>query len=147
MKIHQALSIHLLAAIFSLQAAIINEAEACETVLIANSTSASHTIDDSQLKEIMLGKQRRWESSGAPVSIAMVRDTAVVDCFLEQKLGKSPSAFNNHWKRLVFTGKGSQPRQFDTEAEVIAFVASEDGAVGIVSSQTPAANVAVIVAP
>jgi ABC-type phosphate transport system substrate-binding protein len=119
---------------------------ACDSVLIANPTDASGNLDERSLKDLMLGKTRRWDSSGAPVTIAMVKDDSIVSCFLEEQIGKSSSAFNNHWKRLVFTGKGSQPRTFDTEQEVVQFVALNNGAVGIVSKQAPNAQVAVVTA-
>ena len=68
-----------------------------------------------------------------------VRDAA--DCedvtqeaFVKAYVGKTPSGLRNHYKKLVFTGKGSMPKSFEDEAGLIAYVAQTKGAVGYVSA-------------
>ena len=49
-------------------------------------------------------------------------------------IGKSDTALRNHFKTLVFTGKGSQPRAFATNAEMLNYVMTTKGAIGYVSA-------------
>jgi len=56
-------------------------------------------------------------------------------------LGKSDQALRNYFKTLVFTGKGSMPKSFPSDAEIIKYVAKTPGAIGYVSASTDAAGV------
>jgi ABC-type phosphate transport system substrate-binding protein len=53
----------------------------------------------------------------------------------------TPQQFTNHWRKIVFSGTGKEPRTFDSESELVAFVARTPGAIGYVDSSTPHARV------
>jgi hypothetical protein len=57
---------------------------------------------------------------------------------------KTPSQFKSYWKKLVFTGKGSAPKSFHTDAEVIRYVAETPGAISYISSETRPENVKIL---
>jgi hypothetical protein len=56
----------------------------------------------------------------------------------------SSSAFNNHWRRLAMTGGGTSPHSFETEDELLKFVASTPGAIGFVDEAKVDGTVAVL---
>ena len=63
------------------------------------------------------------------------------DEFLKDVVGKSAPALKNHLKTLVFTGKGSMPKSFASEADIVKYVAKTPGAIGYVSAGAAADGV------
>jgi TonB family protein len=49
-------------------------------------------------------------------------------------LGISEDDLQTYYRTLVFTGKGSMPKELGSDAEVVAYVARTRGAIGYVSS-------------
>jgi ABC-type phosphate transport system substrate-binding protein len=60
---------------------------------------------------------------------------------LQEYMGKSDQALRTYLKSLVFTGKGSMPKSFGSDAEIVKYVASTKGAIGYVSPASDAAGV------
>jgi len=56
-------------------------------------------------------------------------------------VGKSDSALRNQFKTLVFTGKGTMPKSFKTDAQIVQYVAKTKGAVGYVAAASATADV------
>ena len=71
--------------------------------------------------------------SGAPV---LLKSGAAHEAFLKDYVGKTDSALETYYRSLVFTGKGSMPKTFATDAEVVAFVEKTKGAIGYVATGT-----------
>ncbi len=54
--------------------------------------------------------------------------------FDEKALGRTSSQIKAHWSKLVFTGKGSPPKEFPSDDEVINYVANNEFSIGYVDS-------------
>jgi hypothetical protein len=62
--------------------------------------------------------------------------------FLSVFLGKTEASFQASWVKQVFRGGGARaPLEFQTDEEVVAAVASQPGAIGIVAADTATAGV------
>ncbi len=116
---------------------------ASDVVIIANKAVASDSISGDALKMIYTGKTVTWESGGKVV-LATLKKGETHEVFLKAHVKKTPQQFSAYWKKLVFTGKGKQPKSFKTEDELIAFVAKTDGAIGYLSESTSSGDVKVI---
>jgi hypothetical protein len=115
-----------------------------DPALIANKDVAGEKIDAAGLKAILLGKKVSWDGAGGRVILAVLKTGPVAEQFLTASAGMSSSAFNNHWRRLAMTGGGTSPHSFESEDELIKFVASTPGAVGFVDEAKVDATVAVL---
>lgn len=111
--------------------------------IVANKDVASEKIDAASLKAILLGKKVSWDAAGR-VTLAVLKGGPVAEQFLTDSAGMSVSAFNNHWRRLAMTGGGSSPHSFETEDELLKFVASTPGAIGFVDEAKVDATVVVL---
>ena len=111
---------------------------ASDVQLIANS-SVSSELTAADVKEIFLGTKNAV--GGGSVEPVLANGGAAHEAFLKEFVGKSDSALRNHFKTLVFTGKGSMPKSFASDAEVVKYVAATKGAIGYVSSGADAAGV------
>ena len=86
-----------------------------------------------ELKNVFLGNTSSL-SDGSKVEPVLAESGAAHDEFLKDVVGKSAPALKNHLKTLVFTGKGSMPKSFASEADIVKYVAKTPGAIGYVSA-------------
>jgi ABC-type phosphate transport system substrate-binding protein len=120
-------------------AALITPAIAGDVQVIANPGVGVADLTADDLKEIFLGG--KTSVGGAAVEPVFEQTGAAHEEFLKTYLGKSDAALRNHFKTLVFTGKGAQPKAFASDAEVLKYVASTKGAIGYVSAAADTAGV------
>lgn len=97
--------------------------------LAASSDVTTTSFSSEDIKSLLIGKQRFWPD-GSAVQIAYVGDSAV-DAQIEELTGMNQGRYKNHWKRLVFTGKGIQPKIFDTVEELRSYTEGNNGVLAI----------------
>ena len=74
---------------------------------------------------------------GVAVIPVNIRPSAPVrDKFLSKYLGQNEDKYSAYWTVRRFIGKGTPPREVDTDAEVIEFVRNNSGAVGYVDDES-----------
>ncbi|HZO57435.1 MAG TPA: hypothetical protein VFB63_32285 [Bryobacteraceae bacterium] len=111
-----------------------------EVAVVANSSVGVSEISTDDLKRVFLGAKSSL-SDGSNVEPVLLQAGAAHEAFLKEYVGKTDAALRNHFKSLVFTGKGSMPKSFASDAEVVAYVAKTKGAIGYVSNAGAAAGV------
>jgi ABC-type phosphate transport system substrate-binding protein len=111
---------------------------ASDVQVIANSSVTAADLTAADVKEIFLGSK---SSVGGSAVEPVLGGGAAHDAFLKAYVGKTDQGLRNHFKSLVFTGKGSMPKSFASDAEVVKYVASTKGAIGYISATSDAAGV------
>jgi ABC-type phosphate transport system substrate-binding protein len=116
-------------------------------VIVAASNPAS-SIKRQELARIFLKKTGRWSdgrgvvpvdlSAGSPVRSAFTRAVLSVE-----GMGQI-SAVQNFWLQQVYSGRSSPPTVKATDAEVLAFVAANPGAIGYIKPVAGAGGVKVL---
>jgi len=134
MKTKVALGI-IFAAIVGIAFVFPNVASAADVVVIANKNVPANVLTRDEVKDIFLAKKTQWDN-GAKINFVTLKKSQTHNDFLKEYLQKSTSQFERYFRTLVFTGKGSLPKAFDSEEELAGYVASTDGAIGYVSSGT-----------
>jgi ABC-type phosphate transport system substrate-binding protein len=114
-----------------------------QVIVIANLGVAGDSISKDSLAKIYSGAASRM-SSGARVTPIMLRGGPVHSEFLNAYVGKSPIALMVIWRGLVLSGQGAMPKAFDSEADVVKYVAQNSGAIGYIASNTPHDDVKVL---
>ena len=107
--------------------------------VVANSALTVSELRADELKDIFLGG--RTSVGGVGVEAVFAESGAAHETFLRTYLGKSDTTLRNYFKTLVFTGRGTQPKAFGSDAEVLKYVASTKGAIGYVSASADTAGV------
>ncbi len=115
-----------------------------DIVLISNNTVITDSVTKDQVKKIFLGDMTKW-SEGTSIKFVIMNKSDVHKEFVKQYTRKSTSQFQRYWKHQVFTGKGSIPKSFNTESELIDYVAKTEGAIGYVSSKPTNDSIKVII--
>jgi hypothetical protein len=128
-------------AYLALVAAALGELPIKGALLIANKDVPAERMGTAALKDIYAGRTTYWED-GQRVVIAVVPE--LTDPALQEVSGMEASQFRTFWRRLVFSGRGQEPRKADDAAALVALVASTRGAVALVPADTALRGVKVI---
>lgn len=106
-----------------------------DVTIIANSSVGDAALSKDALKEIYTGKQSKW-SDGTKIYLSAQKKNATHKTFTKKFVSKSPSQFRAYWKKMVFTGKGKSPKSFNSDADIVKYVAETSGAIGYVAAGT-----------
>ena len=103
--------------------------------VIANPSLKADTISPGELKSVFL-EQRNSLADGTHVEPVLEKSGPVHDAFLRQYLGRTEDDLRSYFQAMVFSGRGSMPKELRSDAEVVAYVAKTRGAIGYVSAET-----------
>jgi ABC-type phosphate transport system substrate-binding protein len=120
-----------------------SSATAADIKVIANSSVGATSVSSDELKGVFLATKSSL-SDGSHVEPVLLKGGAVHEAFLKDYVGKTDSGLETYYRSLVFTGKGSMPKTFATDAEVVAFVEKTKGAIGYVAAATATASAKVL---
>lgn len=100
-------------------------------------------VDRATASGLFLKKHLRWDDGIAvqPVEPALPR---LRQAFAEQVHKKSPNAVRSYWNQLIFSGRDVPPLERSGDAEVLAYVRANRGAVGYVSATAETSGVKVL---
>ncbi|MCP4114729.1 MAG: hypothetical protein GY737_04865, partial [Desulfobacteraceae bacterium] len=118
---------------FIVAMALFAGAASAETVIICNPGVQETEIPQKELQKIFLGKMTKW-SDNSRINIVVLKDPDQHKLFLKSYIRRTNSQWKSHWKKMVFTGKGVKPRQFDDTGAYLEYIASTPGAVGYVDA-------------
>jgi len=118
-------------------------APAADIKVIANPSVGASSVSADELKGVFLVTKSSL-SDGSHVEPVLLKSGAVHEAFLKDYVGKSDSALETYYRSLVFTGKGSMPKAFATDSEVVAYVEKTKGAIGYVASATSTTSAKVL---
>ncbi|MFO1477548.1 MAG: hypothetical protein U1F98_12970 [Verrucomicrobiota bacterium] len=102
-------------------------------VLIVNEGVPLTSISPAALKDIYTAKTTYWEG-GQNIVLAVLEDKT--DAALQEVSGMDAGQFKTFWQRLVFSGRGKQPKKESDPAALVALVASTKGAIALVPADT-----------
>jgi ABC-type phosphate transport system substrate-binding protein len=114
-----------------------------ELVVVVHASGNARAISVEDLRDIFLGERHKLPD-GPAVSPVFLRNGPTHEAFLKAYVGKSDGAFRAGWMRLVFTGKGTLPRTFESEADLLDYVSVTPGAIGYARSAGSRPNVKVL---
>jgi ABC-type phosphate transport system substrate-binding protein len=118
-------------------------AAAADIKVIANPSVGASSVSADELKGVFLTTKSSL-SDGSHVEPVLLKSGAVHESFLKEYVGKTDSGLETYYRSLVFTGKGSMPKAFATDAEVVAYVEKTKGAIGYVGAATSVASAKVL---
>ena len=114
-----------------------------QVLVIANPGVKATEVSKSDLKDVFTGNATSLKDGSRVVPILLKAGT-VHEEFLQAYIGKSDTAYRAGWRSLVFSGQASMPKNLDTDAAVVEFVAHNTGAIGYIGKATPHEGVKVL---
>ena len=119
-----------------------NLAQAAIAVVVHPSNQTSLTQDD--LVRLYTGKLSAFADGAAAIPVNLADSVPLRAEFDQKALGRSSSQVKAYWSKLVFTGKGTPPKEVASDSEVLELVASNPNLIGYVSAGAVAAKVKVL---
>lgn len=104
-----------------------------EVVIIVHPSNAA-ALERSDVARIYLGKSKKFPGGGQAIPLNHKEGSATKSTFDSQVLKKSSSQLKAYWSKLVFTGKGSPPKEISSEEEILQLVASNPNFIGYVDA-------------
>ncbi|WP_375540438.1 hypothetical protein [Rugamonas apoptosis] len=109
-----------------------------ETVVIVNKANPATRMFSEQASQFFLGKSAMFtpidQAEGSPIRAD----------FYHKAADKDPAQVKAIWSKLVFTGKGTPPKEYSSNAEVKKAVAADPKAIGYIDKSAVDDTVKVI---
>ncbi|WP_197537895.1 phosphate ABC transporter substrate-binding protein [Thalassolituus oleivorans] len=115
-----------------------------EVAVIVSAKNSNTTIDTDTLSRIFLGKTSNFPDGNQAIPVDQTEGAVARESFNEKVLGKSSSQLKAYWSRLIFTGKGTPPKESGGDADVKALVANNPNLIGYIDSSAVDSSVKVI---
>ena len=116
------------------------DAQRGEIKIIVNRDVEAAEISRDDLNRIFLMTKTSLLGA-AHVEPVLEKAGPVCDQFLKEYMGRTNAAVMTYYRSLMFSGKASIPKSFNSDSEVIEYVAKTKGAIGYVGFS---ANVAAV---
>jgi len=113
---------------------------AADVKVIANGSVKADMISASEVKSVFLEESNSLRD-GTHVEPVLEKDGPVHEAFLHEYLAGTDDDLQSYYRALVFSGRGSMPKQLASDAEMVAYVARTKGAIGYVSAETTVEDV------
>jgi ABC-type phosphate transport system substrate-binding protein len=107
------------------------QASAGEVVIVTNKGVPQGAVNAEAIKKIYSGYMFKWPDNQT-IALAVMEKTEAHGDFLKSYVGKTESQFSTTWKKMVFSGQASYPKQFDSAQSLVDYVKKTPGAIGYV---------------
>ncbi len=115
-----------------------------ETAVIVSASNGNGAMDSTTISKIFLGKSKSFPDGSQAVPIDQTDGNPSREAFNDKVLGKSASQLKSYWSRLIFTGKGTPPKQHANDAAVKAEVAANPSMIGYIDASAVDGSVKVV---
>lgn len=115
-----------------------------EVVVVVGAKSPATTLNAEQAASLFLGKTSQLPGAGNVILVDQDESSAIREQFYTKVAGKSAAQVKSLWARLLFSGKGTPPKELASSAEVKKFLASNPDAVGYIEKSAVDAAVKVL---
>ncbi|HEY0923991.1 phosphate ABC transporter substrate-binding protein [Rheinheimera pacifica] len=126
-----------------LLATLLSGAAIADIAVVVNPANANAVSAD-DLNRLFLGRASSFADGSKATPLNMAEGTAARDEFDSKVLNRSAAQLKAYWSKLVFTGKGTPPKELADDAAVKAAVAADSSAIGYISSASVDSSVKVV---
>lgn len=113
-------------------------------IVIVAHPSNTNVLSKDDIQRLYTGKMANFANGDSAVPLNLSDGNSLRTQFDEKALGRSSSQVKAYWSKLVFTGKGTPPKEVANEAEMLQLVSSNPNILGYVSSSTDFSNLKVL---
>jgi len=141
MKMKKCISV--IAASFFAWLAVSGTVLAGGVVVVTNKGVASGSVNAEMIKKIYSGHVTKWPDNQVIV-VSIIEGSDTHKEFLKTYVNKSDAQFSSTWKKMMFTGQASYPKNFNSAQSLVDFVAKTPGAIGYVDAEAKTDGVNVV---
>lgn len=115
-----------------------------DVAVIVHPSSTVTSLSEDDVARLFLGKAKSFPGGGVAVPVNQNEGSAARDKFNESICKKNASQYKAYWSQLVFTGKGTPPKDAGDDAAVKALVAANPNMIGYINADALDASVKVV---
>lgn len=115
-----------------------------EIAVIVHPSAAFDSLTEDDVARIFLGKSKSFPGGAQAVPVNQNEGAAAREKFNETICKKNASQYKAYWSQLVFTGKGTPPKDAGDDAAVKALVSANPNMIGYVDASAVDASVKVV---
>jgi len=112
--------------------------------VVVSSQNNAHISGDDVMK-IFLGKKKRLTDGGEIVPIMQKTSATISKKFSSVILKKTIAQFRSYWSRMMFSGKGYPPKQYESDVAVKKKISENKKYIGIITMSAVDDSVKVVV--
>ncbi len=116
-------------------------------VVIASASSPVSKLDKEQVANLFLGKSSSYPDGSAAVPIEQTDGSTAHEEFHKNVTEKSASQLKSYWSKMIFSGKGTAPKEVANNTELLKLVAANPTMIGYVDKNALDKSVKVIFTP
>jgi ABC-type phosphate transport system substrate-binding protein len=115
-----------------------------EVAVIVSASNANSALDQDTISRVFLGKTSNFPDGSQAIPVDQNEGSASREAFNDKVLGKSSSQLKAYWSRLIFTGKGTPPKESGSDADIKNLIAKNPNLIGYVDSSVVDSSVKVV---
>ncbi|GLS26313.1 phosphate ABC transporter substrate-binding protein [Marinibactrum halimedae] len=106
--------------------------------------SNANTIAPNEISKIFLGKKKTFPDGSDAIPLDQQEGSATRSSFVSTILNKNDQQIKAYWAQLLFTGKGTPPREVGGDADVKGLIAQNPSLIGYIDSNQVDSSVKVV---
>lgn len=130
--------------VLTLLVSLFFSAQAVSAIAVIVNKSSSAALDKEQISRIYLNLDKKLPDGKPIIPIAHSSSSALAGEFNQNVVGKSSSQYKAYWSKLIFTGKGTPPKEVDSDSEVIQLISNNPDLIGYIDKSSVTDSVKVI---
>lgn len=115
-----------------------------EVAVIVHPSAAFADLSEDDISRLFLGKAKSFPNGEAAVPINQDEGSPSRDKFNDSVVKKNAAQLKAYWSQLVFTGKGTPPKDAGKDGDVKKLVASNPNMIGYIDSSAVDGSVKVV---
>lgn len=115
-----------------------------EVAVIVHPSAGFDSLTEDDVARLFLGKSKSFPAGAQAVPVNQNEGSAARDKFNEAVCKKNASQYKAYWSQLVFTGKGTPPKDAGDDGAVKALIAANPNMIGYVDASAVDATVKVV---
>ncbi|MCD8523317.1 MAG: phosphate ABC transporter substrate-binding protein [Saccharospirillaceae bacterium] len=115
-----------------------------EVAVIVSASNGNSALDQDTISRVFLGKTSNFPDGSQAIPVDQNEGAASREAFNDKVLGKSSSQLKAYWSRLIFTGKGTPPKESGSDTEIKDLVAKNPNLIGYVDASVVDGSVKVV---
>jgi len=106
--------------------------------------SNANSLSQADISRIFLGKKKSYPDGSEAIPVDQKDGSAVRSTFVGTVLKKNDQQIKAYWAQLLFTGKGTPPKEVGASADVRALIAANPALIGYIDSADADGSVKVV---
>jgi len=115
-----------------------------EVAVIVHPSAGFASLTEEDVGRLFLGKAKAFPNGESAIPINQNEGVGVRDKFNDGVVKKNSSQLKAYWSQLVFTGKGTPPKDAGDDAEVKKLIAANPNMIGYIDGGAVDATVKVV---